>query len=255
MNIKLLHSTPLHLAAYGARTCWDSTCKSDTDIQARCFECDELYDPFLAECPFCEHENTHHNEMVCGEKDKELIDRVGNKFKHQSVLEHVSYTFSIKGVSRALLQELSRHRLSSPSVRSTRYTLKVLKTEEPFCTYGIDAGSLYLTITDIQRECANKYLVFTGKESVDVKSICALEMLRQEIVSGTSNDLAKYCLPEAFKTELQFTINMRSLQNFLSLRSDKSALWEIRELSHALHDSLPEEHKYMFIGFIKDVVC
>ncbi len=94
--------------------------------------------------------------------------------------------------------------------------------------------------------------MFTGVDSVDIKSISALELLRQELNSGTSNDKAKYCLPESYKTELTWTINMRSLQNFLSLRSDKSALWEIQNLAHEVYNSLPDEHKYMFKDSIKE---
>ncbi len=64
------------------------------------------------------------------DKDKELINRVGNKFKHSSTLEHLNYTFYIQGISRACLQEVARHRHTSPSVKSTRYTLKELKNDE-----------------------------------------------------------------------------------------------------------------------------
>lgn len=41
--------------------------------------------------------------------------------------EHISYNFDISEVSRALLQELARHRISSFSVKSSRYTLGELK--------------------------------------------------------------------------------------------------------------------------------
>ena len=40
---------------------------------------------------------------------------------HFSTLEHASYTFSVEGVSRALLAQLTRHRLASFSVQSQRY--------------------------------------------------------------------------------------------------------------------------------------
>ena len=40
---------------------------------------------------------------------------------HMSVLEHVSFTFHIQGISRACLAQLSRHRHISLSVRSQRY--------------------------------------------------------------------------------------------------------------------------------------
>ena len=198
MKITLNHYTPLLICADAIRTCWQSFDKSDEG----------------------------------GEKDKELIDRVGNKFKHASTLEHLVYNFYIEGVSRALLQELARHRMASLSVKSTRYTLKELKNEESF------------TCKEVER--ASKYLVLTGVEMVDAMSIKALENLRLVLVEGISNDKAKYCLPESYKTELTWTVNARSLQNFLTLRSDKSALWEIQNLAHALYDALPEEHKYLF---------
>jgi thymidylate synthase (FAD) len=198
MKITLLQHTSLAVCASAIRTCWQSFDKSDNG----------------------------------GEKDRELIDRVGNKFKHASTLEHLVYTFYIQGISRALLQELARHRIASLSVKSTRYTLKELKDEESF------------TCRDFKR--AQKYLVMTDSEKVNEMSIKALENLRVILKEGISNDKAKYCLPESYKTELTWTINARSLQNFLTLRSSKSALWEIQNLAHALYDSLPNEHKYLF---------
>lgn len=198
MNVTLLQNTSLEVCAHAIRTCWQSYDKSDCG----------------------------------GEKDRELIDRVGNKFKHASTLEHLSYTFFIEGVSRALLQELARHRMASLSVKSTRYTLKELKEEDDFF------------IDDKVR--AEKYLVFTGNEIVDEMSIKALENLRIVLKSNIGNDIAKYCLPESYKTSLTWTINARSLQNFISLRSSKSALWEIRDLAKEIYESLPQDHKYLF---------
>ncbi len=203
MEVKLLHYTPLIVCTNAIRTCWQSFDKSDNG----------------------------------GEKDRELIDRVGNKFKHASTLEHLNYNFYIKGISRALLQELARHRMASLSVKSTRYTLKELKNEPEFST------------SDINR--AEKYLVFTNVAIVDEMSIKALENLRKVLVEGISNDKAKYCLPESYKTELTWSINARSLQNFLGLRSSKSALWEIRELAKKIYDALPDDHKYLFEHCIK----
>ena len=198
MTITLLQHTSLEICASAIRTCWQSFDKSDAG----------------------------------GEKDRELIDRVGNRYKHSSTLEHLVYTFYIKDISRALLQELARHRMASLSVKSTRYTLKELKKEQPFLT------------SMCQR--AQKYLVLTGNKLVDEMSIKALENLRIVLSKGISNDKAKYCLPESYKTELTYTINARSLQNFLTLRSDKSALWEMRDLAKELYNSLPEDHKYLF---------
>jgi len=70
--------------------------------------------------------------------------------------------------------------------------------------------------------------------------------MRQNVKSGTAGDISKYNLCEAYKTELMWTINARSLQNFLALRSSKAALWEIRDLAQAIFDSLPSDHQYLF---------
>jgi len=198
MEITLMHHTPLEVCAHAIRTCWQSFEKSDEG----------------------------------GEKDKALIDRVGNKYKHASTLEHLVYTFYIKGVSRALLQELARHRVASLSVKSTRYTLKELKQSNPF--------------KEDDYENAKKFIVLTGNNYVDSASIKALNNLQEILKKGIANDIAKFCLPESYKTELTWTINARSLQNFIELRTNKAALWEIQTLAHKLFNSIPSEHQYLF---------
>lgn len=198
MEVTLLNHTPLWVCSNAIRTCWQSFDKGDNG----------------------------------GKIDLALIDRVGNQLKHASTLEHLFYNFYIKGISRACLQELARHRIASLSVKSTRYTLKELKNESEFKPNDF--------------ENASRYIVLTSNEFVDNASINALENLRQILNQNTSLDIAKYCLPESYKTELSWSINARSLQNFITLRSSKSALWEIRNLANAIYNTLPNEHKFIF---------
>jgi thymidylate synthase (FAD) len=207
MIVELLNYTPLCVAVKAIRTCWQSQDKSDN----------------------------------MGEKDISLIERVANKFKHASTIEHLNYTFDIDGVSRALLQELARHRIASYSVKSTRYTLKELKNTELLNKYN-----------EFDKETMSKFVVFTDDSKVDTAIAISLMNLQEIIIDGTSNDIAKYCIPEAYKTSLVWTINARSLQNFLALRSSKDALWEIRELALEVYKQLPEDHKFLFKDFIKD---
>jgi len=243
MEIKLINHTPLWVGSDATRTCWASFDKSDTREIWECQECGEVgeeYTSFINEdgipqCPHCESHEVHWYKKT-GEADKALIDRVGNKFKHASTLEHLYYNFHIEGISRACLQEVARHRMTSPSVKSTRYTLKELKSEEPFNDFN----------NEIDFKRASKYIVWTGVHNVDITIFFQLEDLRTLIAEGISNDKAKYALPEAYKTEMAWSINARSLQNFLALRTNKAALWEIRELAYALFEALPEEHKFIF---------
>lgn len=204
MEVELVHHTPLSICSNAIRTCWQSFAKSDEG----------------------------------GEIDKGLIHRVGNQYKHSSTLEHLSYSFAIEGISRACLQELARHRHASLSVKSTRYTLKELKSEAPF---GTDEDSL---------RRAAKYLVLTPLVSVNKAGLLSLENLRALLAEKIPSDIAKYALPESYKTALKWTINARSLQNFLSLRSDTRALWEMRLLAFRIFNALPSDHKFLFIEFL-----
>jgi len=203
----------------------------------------------VADIAICKcYGNEPHSDK---EKVKARINRVANVSKHASTIEHLVYNFDIDGISRACLQELARHRIASYTVKSSRYTLQELKGEEPFCSYEIlEENSLHIYGTVDQKVRADKYIHLTGIESVDIKSISALEMLRQEIILGTSNDIAKYCMPEAYKTSLVMTVNARTLQNFLELRTSKHALKEIQLLAKAMYEVIPEDHKFLFTDYV-----
>lgn len=207
MQVELLHHTPLHVCSHAIRTCWNSHSKSDNG----------------------------------GGIDQSLIYRVGNINKHKSVLEHLFYNFDIKGISRACLQELSRHRMASLSVKSTRYTLKELNKEDSF-----------LPLCKDTYKRAEKFIILQGHELIDFNAIHSLENLRLAIKQGIANDIAKYIIPECYKTELVWSINARSLQNFLELRTAKVALKEIRELAYSVYKALPQEHLYLFSGCLRD---
>ena len=197
VQVKLLHYTPLPICSNAIRACWQSFDKSDDG----------------------------------GEADKSLIYRVGNINKHKSTLEHLYYNFYIKGISRACLQELARHRIASYSVKSSRYTLKELRKA--------DISSL---------ESASRFIKLTGNELVDNASLNALKALQNLLNQPDMKmDFAKFAMPESYLTELAWSINARSLQNFLELRSSNYALWEIKDLAEAVFEALPQEHKYLFV--------
>lgn len=59
-------------------------------------------------------------EKVTNEEQTDFIKKLIS-MGHFSVFEHVSFTFGIEGVSRALTHQLVRHRLASYSQKSQRY--------------------------------------------------------------------------------------------------------------------------------------
>lgn len=248
IKVTLLHSTPLYIASDGARTCWASQDKSDTDdIKHDLFH--NTYDDSPTDEEFIAKWGIEPSVTIeIGPKDLALIDRVCNQYHHSSIAEHVSFNFFIDGISRACLQELARHRMASLSVKSTRYTLKELKSEESFTEYTDINDQEYLPTG---RERAEQYLVMTTDERVNRYSILALDNLRDLLAAGISNDVAKYALPESYRTQLTWTINLRSLQNFLSLRTDHKALPEIQHLAHLIYDALPSDAQSLVSHCIK----
>lgn len=169
-----------------------------------------------------------YGKYVLGAHDKELLGRVIAS-GHLSTIEHLSYTFHISGVSRGLLQELARHRIASLSVKSTRYTLGRLKGKD-----------------NVTHENAEDFLVMSGVTEVNTAAIRALKAVQELARLDVPNDQLKYCLPEALKTELIWTINARSLRNFLVLRLAPQAHWEIKALASMVFNMVPSEHSLLF---------
>lgn len=135
---------------------------------------------------------------------------------HTSVLEHASATFRIKGVSRACLAQLTRHRIASYSVESQRY-----------CEVG--RGDWYVTPPALEGDELGAYRA--AMEAV-------MAAYEDALAHGVRKEDARYLLPMATKTNLVMTINARSLQNFLSLRLAPAAQWEIRGLATMMASAL-----------------
>ncbi|MDR0956360.1 MAG: FAD-dependent thymidylate synthase [Endomicrobium sp.] len=143
-------------------------------------------------------------------KIKKLLAKVISS-GHHSVLEHVSFTFGIEGVSRALLTQLTRHRIASFSVQSQRY----VKFKN-----GIDF---------VVPQTINKNVNLLKKYNNFLKNS---EKLYKEFLDfGISAEDARYVLPNACVTKIVITMNARELRHFFSLRSCNRSQWEIRDMT------------------------
>ena len=163
---------------------------------------------------------------------QEVLGRI-IKRGHESILEHITLTYSVKGLSRACLQELARHRHISLSVESTRHTLK---------------KQLAGDVKDFDSPLIGKEvptLAFDG-EKCDFPELF-VEILRETAKTHPEipNDELKYYLPEFWPTNLILTVNIRELRHIIKLRTAPAALTEFRDLAHALFDAVPEEYRYL----------
>ena len=162
----------------------------------------------------------------------EVLTRI-IKAGHESVLEHITLTYSVQGISRALLQELARHRHISLSVESTRHTLKKQLAGE---------------LTELNSTLTGKKVpmfMLDGKEWDLPTLLMATLSQVAETLPDFSNDELKYYLPEFWPTNLVLTANIRALRHIIKLRTAPAALWEFQQLAHALFDAVPEEYRYL----------
>ena len=147
------------------------------------------------------------------------------KSGHESVIEHVSA--SVKFITnRGVTHELVRHRLCAYSQESTRYVnyggsdIEFIKPvwSNLKCSYYYDdpdADPHYPTIAD-----------------VDFISACCYceDSYNDLLAQGWTPQQAREVLPNALKTEIVMTANLREWRHVFNLRTSKKAHPQIRKL-------------------------
>ena len=149
---------------------------------------------------------------------------------HVSPVEHVSFTFAIEGVSRALTHQLVRHRIASYSQQSQRY---------------VDASEFeYVLPPAIARIPEAKARFESFMESVGLAYRDLKSILERHGRADKAKEDARFVLPQAAETRIVATMNCRSLFNFFEHRCCARAQWEIRALADRMlslcREVLPE---------------
>lgn len=146
---------------------------------------------------------------------------------HTSTLEHLTFTFAIEGVSRALLAQLTRHRVGfSYSVQSQR-----------FVRFGSDdktGGFDYVMPESVRKNIGACSLFYDFMKEVQEKYDTLREL-------GIPPEDARMLLPNAATTNIVMTANLRALLDFYSKRrKGRGAQWEIAELAEHLRKAVVE---------------
>jgi thymidylate synthase (FAD) len=187
--------------------------------------------------------------------------------QHGSVLEHITFTFFIEGITRGLSLESNRHRQLAVSQRSTRYTAEedaaiVLEPyyanlyekyrpwiEDPMkddITPEFDIDELNLLVAHItaMEQSFNSY-------ERDVAWLMKKNPLKLEgfDLRKWARGKARNVLPHALETRITYTGNVRAWRWFIESRSDKHAEPEIRRLANHILAVLADEAPTYFQDF------
>jgi len=153
---------------------------------------------------------------------KALIKRIISQ-GHTSILEHVTFSFSICDVSRACSHQLVRHRIASYSQQSQRYVRSHGEfVIPPSIRRRKRAGELFRKVVD-------------GLYA----SYCAL------LDMGISKEDARYVLPNAQTTNLVMTMDLRELVHAASLRLCSRSQWEIRTLFQKVKREVAKKERFV----------
>lgn len=151
---------------------------------------------------------------------------------HGTPFEMVVFTFRVKcpiGVAR----EWQRHRIGSFNEVSTRY----VEMEQEF----------YVPEGNAVRTQVGKpgHYTFESLHAIDAEAVqatmrhaynYAYQWYQELIHMDLAKEVARNVLPLGLMTQFYWTVNLRSLFNFLSLRTADSALFEIRELAKMVEE-------------------
>lgn len=137
---------------------------------------------------------------------------------HASPVEHISFTFALGGVSRALTHQLVRHRIASYSQQSQRYV------------DGSDFDYLVPPAIAAKPEAAARFAAIMAEVGAAYRDLKGL-LEAQGRTGSTAREDARFVLPQAAATNIVVTMNARSLLHFFEERCCTRAQWEIRHVA------------------------
>lgn len=135
---------------------------------------------------------------------------------HLAILRFAHATFSVSGISRSCSHQFVRSKHLDFLQRSQRY-----------CSEK-DTDFIYPA---------------SMENNLDVETLYehALGLYQELIKKGVKKEDARFVLPEATTTELIVTGNFQAWLDFIKLRADKHAQWEIREVAKTINNILAKE--------------
>lgn len=177
------------------------------------------------------------------EKDKKLLNYLYKNF-HHTPFEMCNITFNIK-LPIFVMRQLVRHRTGKINEVSARYTELKDDFYIPKKWRKQDTKNKQGSVVD---ESSKTSLVWAEEVYDDEKSIVKFEDICNEIYGtycsmikgGISREMARMILPTNIYTEIYWNMDLRNLLNFIRLREDAHAQYEIQEYAKAIKKILQE---------------
>jgi thymidylate synthase (FAD) len=164
-----------------------------------------------------------------GTEEARLINYL-MKHRHGSPFEHSYFTFYARA-PLFVVREWQRHRIGSFNEMSGRY----VEFDPEF--YYPDQWRVPAATNKQGSVIPEDYDNDWGRSitnDYEDAVLDAYKVYRYLLKSGVAKEMARMVLPLSLYTEFFWTVNARSLMNFLSLRTGEDAQWEIRQYANAI---------------------
>lgn len=160
------------------------------------------------------------------EADRKLIAYL-LKHSHMTPFEHALFKFHVS-CPIFVARQWFRHRFAAYNEQSFRYT----EVKDEFYIPSIWRAQDIKNKQGSVAAPALDHAALSGKLEAEVRS--ALSVYREMLGAGVAREMARMVLPVNLYTQFYWTVNARSFMNFLSLRADAHAQWEIQQYAEAL---------------------
>jgi thymidylate synthase (FAD) len=179
------------------------------------------------------------------ESDEGLI-RFLMRDRHGTPFEHNSFRFHIR-CPIFVAREWMRHRVSSFNEFSLRYAKA---SDEFYVPAAEDVRSQVGKPGAYSFEPVSDEVAETTREKLQAVYETAYETYQELVELGVARELARCALPVGAYTEFYWTVNARSLMNFLSLRNAETAQREIRRYAAACERFLEQLMPVTYEAFV-----
>ena len=179
------------------------------------------------------------------ESDEGLI-RFLMRDRHGTPFEHNSFRFHIR-CPIFVAREWMRHRVGSFNEFSLRYARA---TDDFYVPEADDVRSQVGKPGAYSFEPVSDEVAEATREKLQAVYDAAYQAYEELVELGVARELARCALPVGAYTEFYWTINARSLMNFLSLRNSETAQREIRRYAQACELFLEQLMPVTYAAFV-----
>jgi len=179
------------------------------------------------------------------ESDEGLI-RFLMRDRHGTPFEHNSFRFHIR-CPIFVAREWMRHRVGSFNEFSMRYAKA---TDDFYVPEPDDVRTQVGKPGSYTFEPVDPELAERTREELRAVYDAAYETYERLVEAGVARELARCVMPVGAYTEFYWTVNARSLMNFVSLRNSETAQREIRRYAEACEGFLEKLMPVTYAAFV-----